>query len=526
MKILSPTPYPDVNEILNLLLSNVQEILQEQFIGMYLFGSLANGDFDQYSDIDVLIVTDGEISDIRFDALKKMHERIQKINSPWAVQVEVSYIPKEALRRYDPENNQHPHLDRDAGERLHIREHVSDWVVQRHVLRERGVTVVGPEPKTLIDCVSPEDLRRAMQPILFEWYAHFLEKPSPFGSQGYQSYVVLSLCRILYTLQKGEVVSKQAAARWAKETLDPSWIPVIDRALVGRQNSTLEPSPEDVQDTLDMIQYALQRARPTPYLEINEVLNRLHSNVKEILGDQFVGMYLYGSLSSGDFDPETSDIDFLVVTANVLSEKQIADLQAMHEQTWATSLKRAGKLEGAYVPLELIRRHEPKGAPCPGVNEGRFYVANLGSDWIIQRHVVREHGVVIEGPDPKTLINFVSPDEIRAAVREILQEWWFPMLDDPSWLMEHDNAYHAFAVITMCRVLHALETGTIVSKPKAIQWARERLNDPWRGLIDTAVAASRHETQDGFLDEALDFIRFIKEQTKKLEAYPEETGNQ
>jgi predicted nucleotidyltransferase len=256
---------------------------------------------------------------------------------------------------------------------------------------------------------------------------------------------------------------------------------------------------------------------PTPYPDVNEVLLLLLTNVKEILKDQFVGMYLYGSLSTGDFNPETSDIDFLFVTSETLSEETISELEAMHKETWATSLKRAGKLEGAYIPRELIRRHNLGGPACPTVNEGQFYVAPLGSDWIIQRHVVREYGVVIGGPDPKTLIDFVSPDEIRGAVLAVLQEWWFPMLDDPSWLRQHDSAYHAFAVITMCRVLHALEHGTIVSKPQAVQWARRRLHDPWTQLIDKAIAASQHEGQDDFLDEALDFIRFVEEETIKFE---------
>jgi hypothetical protein len=263
---------------------------------------------------------------------------------------------------------------------------------------------------------------------------------------------------------------------------------------------------------------------PTPYPEVNEVLNLLLTHVKEILKDQFVGMYLYGSLSTGDFNPETSDIDFLFVTSDSLSEDTIAALEAMHTKTWATSLKRAGKLEGSYVPIQLIRRHAASGPACPTVNEGQFYVAPLGSDWIIQRHVLREYGVVIEGPDPKTLIDFVSADEIRGAVLAVLQEWWFPMLDDPAWLRDHDSGYHAFAVITMCRVLHALEYGTIVSKPKAVQWARTRLPDPWRQLIDKAVAASLHEKQADFLVETLDFIRFTKEQTIKFEKQTNETG--
>src|SRR5690606_35186536 len=143
----------------------------------------------------------------------------------------------------------------------------------------------------------------------------------------------------------------------------------------------------------------------TPFEEVNEVLELLLKNAKEILKEQFVGMYLYGSLSSRDFNPKTSDIDFLVVTKEELPESTISQLDKMHNQTWATSLKRAGKLEGAYIPQSLIRKHNPKGTPCPTINEGRFYLDTPGSDWIIQRHVVREYGIILEGPDPKTLID-------------------------------------------------------------------------------------------------------------------------
>src|SRR5689334_19293619 len=159
----NPTPYPDVNEILDVLLCHVKDILQDQFVGMYLFGSLANGDFDEHSDIDVLIVTNAEIMNDKFVVLKQMHEQIQKTNSPWSFQLEVSYIPTDALRRYDPNNNQHPHLDRGTQEELHIMQHDSDWVIQRHILYELGITLVGPDPKTLIDFVSADELRKAMQ---------------------------------------------------------------------------------------------------------------------------------------------------------------------------------------------------------------------------------------------------------------------------------------------------------------------------------------------------------------------------
>jgi streptomycin 3"-adenylyltransferase len=82
MKTISPTPYPDVNEIVSLLLRRVQAILDSQLIGMYLHGSLANGGFDDHSDIDVVVVTASEVSEKIFSALQKMHEQIHKLIRP------------------------------------------------------------------------------------------------------------------------------------------------------------------------------------------------------------------------------------------------------------------------------------------------------------------------------------------------------------------------------------------------------------------------------------------------------------
>lgn len=257
---------------------------------------------------------------------------------------------------------------------------------------------------------------------------------------------------------------------------------------------------------------SLPNKKYTPYDDVNEILNLLLKSVKGILKEQFVGMYLYGSLSSGDFNPESSDIDFLVITTDQLSERIISELDVMHKQKWATSLKRADKLEGSYIPKELIRKHDPNGVACPTINEGNFYLDSPGSDWVIQRHVVRECGVVLEGPDPKSLIDPVSPEEIRQSVMGVLDKWWFPMLDNPKWLSDHGGEYHAFAVITMCRALHAIQYGKIVSKPVAANWAKAEFQN-WIPLIEKALV-SQHNPKNGFLSETLNFIQFVKEKTK------------
>ena len=247
---------------------------------------------------------------------------------------------------------------------------------------------------------------------------------------------------------------------------------------------------------------------PTPYPDVNKILNLLLTSVQEILGNQLVGVYLYGSLSSGDFNPETSDIDFLVVTTSTLSDKAIAELRSMHQRIWKSELKWAHKLEGSYIPKRDIRRHDPHSAPCPTVNEGKFYLDKRGSDWIIQRHVIREQGTVLLGPDPKTLIEPVSPEDIRHAVKGVLQEWWLPMLEDPSWLKNHGSEYHAFAILTMCRALYAMKHGTIVSKPMAARWAQKELGERWGQVIERSLAQQTSSEDHDLYNESLDLIRF------------------
>ena len=251
----SDTP-PEVAELLDALTDGLGEIMGDQLVGAYLFGSATTDDFDRESDVDVVVVTADEISDEAFAALKAMHARIAAIDSWCATQLEVSYIPRRAIRRYDPSDALHPRLDRGTGEALRLMQHGADWVVQRHLIRERGVALVGSPASTFIDAISPDDMRRAMRELWQQWLAPLVENPPHVRTRGYQSFIVLSVCRILYTLEHGDVLSKRAAASWGEQTLDARWAPLIRGAWTGRQNHAAAPLPEDLNETWRFIRYA------------------------------------------------------------------------------------------------------------------------------------------------------------------------------------------------------------------------------------------------------------------------------
>jgi hypothetical protein len=76
-----------------------------------------------------------------------------------------------------------------------------------------------------------------------------------------QPYLVLSLCRLLHTLETGAVVSKRAAGEWALRALDPGWADLVERALADRPDPwTRVHQPADralAERTLRFVDYAV-----------------------------------------------------------------------------------------------------------------------------------------------------------------------------------------------------------------------------------------------------------------------------
>lgn len=120
-------------------------------------------------------------------------------------------------------------------------------------------------------------------------------------------------------------------------------------------------------------------------------------------------------------------------------------------------------------------------------------------------NIVREHGIVVWGPPPATLIDRVPSQEMRAAVCERLRDFWSKQLSGPEWLST--RAYQAFAVLTMCRTLYTLSQGDVVSKPEAAAWACQALDPQWRPTIERALLWRKEHIQDD-MSEMLAFLRF------------------
>jgi hypothetical protein len=87
--------------------------LGDHFIGMYLYGSLAMGDFNKNtSDIDFIVITDAEVSEIEFHQLHALHERFYSSDSLWSKKIEAAYIAKKELGNYGKTITLYPQIEK------------------------------------------------------------------------------------------------------------------------------------------------------------------------------------------------------------------------------------------------------------------------------------------------------------------------------------------------------------------------------------------------------------------------------
>jgi len=249
----------------------------------------------------------------------------------------------------------------------------------------------------------------------------------------------------------------------------------------------------------------------TPFDDINSFLQVLLDDVRAVLGDFFVGMYLHGSLAIGDFDRNRSDIDFLVITSKGLPESLISDLKSMHTRIYESDLEWSARLEAAYIPVDAMRAYSPDGPACPLVNmnklvnQNEFLVARPEANWVIIRHILYTCGVVITGPPLQTIINPVSPEQLREAVLAQLRHNWTPWLSNSGLFLS--SGHQPFVVLTMCRALYTLRHSTIATKLRSAEWVIANSDRKWTELIKRAMAWHFGDPS-GDIGQTQEFIRY------------------
>ncbi len=252
-------PFRGLKRVIDAFGEGVARVLGDQLVGIYLQGSLATGDFDAFSDVDWIVVVEGDLSAETVQALQAFHAQLYDHDSDWARHLEGSYFPRDLLA--DPLRCGEALWFLDHGSRQLVRSAHCNTIVVRWVLSHQAMALVGPPASELMPPISAEMLRADVAQTIVEWGRDILADPAPFNNQFYQAFILQSYCRMRHTLAVGRVGSKRAGTEWAKRTLDPGWHALIDQSWATRGNafetSARPADPDAFAATLDFVAEAI-----------------------------------------------------------------------------------------------------------------------------------------------------------------------------------------------------------------------------------------------------------------------------
>lgn len=168
--------------------------------------------------------------------------------------------------------------------------------------------------------------------------------------------------------------------------------------------------------------------------------------------------HLVGSAVLNDWRPGASDVDFVGVTAQPITDLQrqaiTAALLAYHK------LPNRPPIEGEWVTVEALTQP-------PATNPG-----------VIALRTLDLHGNAVRGERPEAI--WRDEAAVRASILENLDSYWTPWLArarrllTPLGIMMLDGWAPSWGLLGVARLAYSLETGDICSKTAAGRWALER----------------------------------------------------
>lgn len=250
--------------------------------------------------------------------------------------------------------------------------------------------------------------------------------------------------------------------------------------------------------------------------DIAELLDDLVTELRDILVDRLVGVYVFGSLATGAFVPHVSDLDLVAALAGDLTDDEFARLDRLHAAMARRWPRWDDRIEIGYIAVKRMRRIAADDSIALISPGEPFHRKRAGTDWLFNLAVLHQHGITLLGPAPTCLIDPVPPEELRGLLPTLMREWI-------AWLSELDReqnqialrAYQGFMVVTLCRSLYLWRTGAMASKREAATWAA-RAYPEWAALVADAVgwqkaAGEADAMQPATVPRTLRFVRFAIE---------------
>jgi len=227
-----------LDRILPRFVDDLRSTFGLELVGVYLYGSAVMGGFDpKRSDLDVVVVTERSTDEVGIDVFARLVERLQTREAEWADRLDIVFVGRRTLADFRSGGGfleiGHPRPLRRIPD---ASQYVETWFLMRAA--DRPIT--GPPAATLVPPISTREFLAEVVAGI-DGFIAAVHDDTPAGNVAYRA---VTLCRVLRSLESGEICTKQEGAEWAAAR-DPDWAPFIRAAwAVSSSNGDIGFTPD------------------------------------------------------------------------------------------------------------------------------------------------------------------------------------------------------------------------------------------------------------------------------------------
>lgn len=246
-----------INSILTKLVELVAQTLDQELIGIYLYGSAVHGDFDEeFSDIDLLIVTKCSVDALDFNALTKLHDKFDTFYPKWSDRIDLAYLSLGSLKSF--QSKDYVALTISGAQKLSKSYSKPHWLIDWYKVLHQSKVLYGPSPDRVIPRITKKEFQITIKDYILGWKDQTKLKSDPVDL----SFVVLAVCRSMYAYNTYVNVSKRQGAAWAEKEF-PQFTELIRQSMLLSRRSSIsgEQNLIDRNEVLRFVEYTCAKVR-------------------------------------------------------------------------------------------------------------------------------------------------------------------------------------------------------------------------------------------------------------------------
>ena len=233
-------------------------------------------------------------------------------------------------------------------------------------------------------------------------------------------------------------------------------------------------------------------------MDIYDLMKQVNEWVKEILQDNYVGVYFHGSLRLGSFNPNKSDLDFIIVVKEKIDneiKQLIWDKMLENEQLFP---KKGFEFS---VVLEDNCRNIKHPIPYE-LHGSRYWIERYKEDKTIVINDdykvdpdLASHFNVINVPNDKMDFGKPSKEVFSKVPKEyIIDSNYSDTLDCVEEIVNNP----VYCILNLCRFYALIRDDLTLSKYDGGKWALENMNSNYNDVIKNAMEDYLSDTNNSY----------------------------